>query len=446
MSGLRRSSGLTNLVADTLRLRDLSGGILTLSDRGVVRNDASPAFQNLTVSGQSQLHDTTVFGSLTANSVNALASITSPYAAIGILDVSSASIDSLNVSSATVGSLDVSSATIGSLDISSATINSLNVSSAAIGSLDVSSATIDSLNVSSASIDQLDVSSATVKHADISSAVIDYLPQFDPSGNIFPIIPSLATLPQLIESYNKLITLFANRNIFLSLTTIYIKSFIAQTEYQAPSAPYIFVPYGSYFTPSAFGTVISPTAAIDISANNGFIVPYVNPGQSNVIYRSIFYLSPPVNILNMVLWVDCDDGCAIRITDPDTNITTDLINTLSAWRGGPGPEGFGPYRFPADAMGNGIFLNLYAGKYYKIECNSTNNSGADSCSFLYTIPVASSPPTPVSYTVITADVNAMSLMSGATVATTIPNYVGTVVPIVPTPTPIPSSWYYLDPL
>ena len=177
MSGLRRSSGLTNVVADTLRLRDLSGGILTLSDRGVVRNDASPALRNLTVSDQTQLHNTTVSGSLTANSVSALASLRSPSAAIGHVDASSATIDSLNVSS------------------------------------------------------------ATINHADISSAVIDYLPQFNSSGNIYSIVPSYATLPQLIASYNQLITLFANRAIFLSLSTIPVLLFQTPCEIHIAEFP-----------------------------------------------------------------------------------------------------------------------------------------------------------------------------------------------------------------
>jgi hypothetical protein len=234
-------------------------------------------------------------------------------------------------------------------------------------------------------------------------------------------------------------------NIFLSIAKI-VQS-ITQAIYRAAVAPYIAVPYGSYFDQAAFGTVIFPTTIINMTANNGYIVPYVRFGQTNVIYSSIFYLSPPVNILKMVLWVDCDDGCAIRITDPETKVRTDLINTLAAWEGGPGPEGSGPYKFPADGSGNGIFLNLYAGKYYKIECNSTNNTGADSCSFLYTIPEAISPSTPVTYTVHTNDDNAMLTMSGATVTTTIPEYVGNgIVPNPPVPIRIPTSWYYTDPL
>jgi hypothetical protein len=192
MSGLRRSGGLTNLVADTLRFRDLSGGLLTLSDRGVMRNDASPALRNLTVSGQTQLQNTTVFGTLTANSVNALATVRSPYAAIGTLDVSSAAIDSIQITNA-----------------------------------DISSATIDLLNVSN----------ATIQHADISSAVIDYLPQFDLSGNLYSIVPSYATLPQLIASYNQLITLFANRAIFLSLSTIPVLLFQTHCEIHIAEFP-----------------------------------------------------------------------------------------------------------------------------------------------------------------------------------------------------------------
>lgn len=178
MSGLRASSGLTNLVADTLRLRDLSGGLLTLSAKGVVRNDSSPALQNLTVSGQTQLHDTTVFGNLTTNSLNVL-----------------------------------TSATIGHLDATSASLNSMTVSS------------------------------ATVSQLDVSSAVIDYLPQFDPYGNDFSLLSSDAPLPQLIDGYNQLITLFANRQIFLSLIAPLIT-------FQTPCDIHI----SEYFNNSIIGT------------------------------------------------------------------------------------------------------------------------------------------------------------------------------------------------
>ena len=175
MSGLRRSSGLTNLVADTLRFRDLSGGFLTLSDRGVVRNDSSPALQNLTVSGQTFLFNTTVSGTLTANSVNALVSVQSPYAAIGHLDASSASIDSIDFSSAVIGHLDASSAYIGHLDASSAFIGHLDASSAFIGHLDASSAFIGVLDISAAYIEYLDVSAAVIGSLDASSAFIGVL-------------------------------------------------------------------------------------------------------------------------------------------------------------------------------------------------------------------------------------------------------------------------------
>ena len=175
MSGLRHSSGLTNLVADTLRFRDLSGGLLTLSEKGVVRNDSSPALQNLTVSGQSYLSNTTVFGTLRANSVNALISITSPYAAISRLDVSSASIDSLHVSSAFIGFLDASNAQISFLDVSSAVIGGLDASAAYIEYLDVSNAHIGVLDASSASIRYLDASSAQIGTLDAYSASIGFL-------------------------------------------------------------------------------------------------------------------------------------------------------------------------------------------------------------------------------------------------------------------------------
>jgi hypothetical protein len=232
MSGLRRSSGLTNLVADTLRFRDLSGGILTLSDRGVVRNDASPAFQNLMVSGQSQLHNTTVFGTLTANSVNALNSVTLfDRGSAGVLtysDVSGLLLNSLSVAGSggptagatgASGEVGLTGATglggpigltgstgasgdigatgpigltgstgasgdigatgpageLGPIDVSSATIGDLYTSSAFIVYIDASSATIGTMDASSATIDQLTVSYATIGQINAVSENLDQL-------------------------------------------------------------------------------------------------------------------------------------------------------------------------------------------------------------------------------------------------------------------------------
>ena len=153
MSSLRSSSGLTNLVADTLRFRDLSGGLLSLSDRGIVHNDLLPALQNLTVRGQTQLQNTTVNGTLTANSVNVL-----------------------------------------------------------------TSATVNNLVATSASLNSLTVSSATVNQLDVSSAVIDYLPQFDPSGNVFSLLLDSASKSEVIANINQLLHFFANKNLFITLS------------------------------------------------------------------------------------------------------------------------------------------------------------------------------------------------------------------------------------
>jgi hypothetical protein len=203
----------------------------------MVSNDALPVFRNLTVSGQSTLTDT-VCTSLTVNSVDALASIRSPSAAISQLDASSAAISSLNAfresaarlpaSSATIGSIDVSSASIGFLDAATASIRTLDGSSASIGSLnvpvtsiitaDISSASIGTLEASSITVTQLDVSEALVNFADFSSAKIGYLPQFDPSGNTVPLFPVSTTLPQFIAGYNQLLNLFASKNIFITLS------------------------------------------------------------------------------------------------------------------------------------------------------------------------------------------------------------------------------------
>lgn len=257
MAGLRTSNGLTNLVVDTLRFRNFEGGILTVSEKGMVSNDALPVFRNLTVSGQSTLTDT-VCTSLTVNSVDALESIRTPSAAIGQLDASSAAISSLNVfresvdrltapsasisfldattasirildvSSASIGSLDASVASISFLDAETASIRILDGSSASIGSLDASVASIKTVDASSASIGtleafsglvtELDVSAAHISFADISSAIIGYLPQFDPSGNTVPLFPVSTTLPQFIAGYNQLLNLFANKNIFITLS------------------------------------------------------------------------------------------------------------------------------------------------------------------------------------------------------------------------------------
>ena len=232
----------------------------------------------------------------------------------------------------------------------------------------------------------------------------------------------------------------------VGFTTVggYTQSTINQAQYYTYGIPpglppNPFVPAGRYFDPTAFGFPL--IASRPISITDGFVVPYQDPGPYYTIYQSVFYLSPPIDLLKMVLWIACDDGVALRITDPDTNIVTDLINNSETWRGGVGPQGGGAYRFPA-AGTTGIILNLYAGKYYKIECNSQNNTGAASCSLLYTIPEESSPGTPVTYTVNFE--NAMALMTGATVPTTIPSNMGTG-PANPTPPPqlFPRTWFYI---
>jgi hypothetical protein len=70
----------------------------------------------------------------------------------------------------------------------------------------------------------LDVSATHISFADFSSAKIGYLPQFDPSGNTFPLFPVSTTLPQFIAGYNQLLNLFANKNIFFSEFKSYRKN------------------------------------------------------------------------------------------------------------------------------------------------------------------------------------------------------------------------------
>jgi len=167
-------------MADSLRFRDLSNNLLWLNEKGLVTNVNPAISQDLILTGY--------------------------------LDASAAYIRTLDVSFCVISYLDASEAVINAL-----TVTNLDASEAVISSLDVTYMDASNADIFSASINTVDISNATVNHADISSAVIDYLPQFDPAGNIFPILPFFATLPQLIASYNQLITLFASRNIFLSL-------------------------------------------------------------------------------------------------------------------------------------------------------------------------------------------------------------------------------------
>lgn len=113
MSGLRSSNSVTNTVVDTLRIRGVTEpGLLITSSSGAVSVGTAPMLTNLTVSGPSVLGSAVVLGPLTSNSVNALASLTTPNAFITNLDVSNATIANLDFTAASVNSLDISNATI----------------------------------------------------------------------------------------------------------------------------------------------------------------------------------------------------------------------------------------------------------------------------------------------------------------------------------------------
>jgi len=168
---------------------DVSAGVLTYSDVSGLLVNSEPigsSLMNLTVSGASILGTSAVvMGPLTANSVNALVSLTTPNGYITNLDASNATINTLtaslieaetiNVSNATITVLDVSAAKVRHLDASSANITVLDVSAASIHSLDASYANITILDVSAASIHSLDASSANITVLDASSVLINTL-------------------------------------------------------------------------------------------------------------------------------------------------------------------------------------------------------------------------------------------------------------------------------
>ena len=230
MSGLRSSNSVINTVVDTLRIRGITEpGLLITSSSGLVSVGTSPTLTNLTVTGASILGSAVVLGPLTANSVNALVSLTTPNGSITNLDVSNATIDTLtstlieaetvNVSNATitngfVGFLDVSNAIVDILDVSAASINSLDASNATITVLDVSSASIHLMDVSNADITYLDVSAATFNRLDASNATITILDvsaasisSLDASNATITYLDVSAASISLLDSSNATITI-----------------------------------------------------------------------------------------------------------------------------------------------------------------------------------------------------------------------------------------------
>jgi len=234
-----------------------------------------------------------------------------------------------------------------------------------------------------------------------------------------------------------------------------VAGFIKQTIYPLSQTPSAQVPFGFYFDQNYYGSPAGPATLRDMQANGSSLNFDADPGL--IIYQNSFYLKPPMDISGMVLWIACDDGCAVRYTDPDTLQYVYLVNNGNSWLGGPSPAGGGPYIFPSNASGdftndpaitsNGILLNLSSQKYYKFDFITNNRLGSSQCSLAYTIPVEATPGVPVTYTTHLG--GRMYTMSHATLATTIPRDMGAIDPHPPIQNDvllIDYTWYYCDPL
>jgi len=106
-------------------------------------------------------------------------------------------------------------------------------------------------------------------------------PQFDSSGNVFPLLPLIASLPQLIAEYNRLISLFANNNIFLSLSQPIL--------YFQTSCNIIFSTYNSSGSKNINVSIATETTSIEgliQSLNSSFLsnnIPLSFTFNSNIV-------------------------------------------------------------------------------------------------------------------------------------------------------------------
>lgn len=506
MSSLRRSSGLTNLVADTLRLRGTTAPGLVITDAiGEVSVSTAPDLTGLTVTGSVQLGDTNVIGSLTANSLTALTSVRAPTAILHSIDASSAVVDTLRSRSIVFqGTLGTGTLTFS--DTEGLLLNSMPVISSGSGAQgatgplgptgpageftptpvpfdplsDASSLqdVIQTFNLFLQSVEGLlvtvqipEITNFVKSNVTHSSATLswdlsgnDYLFTIagaglhtDISGRTFTLTGLAAETEYTVTITGQNNRVFAPESKQLTFTTTaaaFIPGFIQQTEYVLDQSPVAQVPLNEYFNTAYYGSPSGPTYLRDIQANANNITYYLfsDGEQNNRIYRSVFYLKPPTDISGMLLWVFNDDGCAIRYMDPDNpNVWINLINNQIGWAGGAAPGGGAAYRFPGDNVGtsmagNGILLNMSSQKYYKFECISTNTVGLMLLTFGYTVPTEQTPGTSVTYTVQNGV--EMGIMMNATPSTAIPpGFYGSQDPeFERTIIPIDYTWYYCDPL
>lgn len=234
MSALRQSFNVTNIIADSLRFRDLSNNLLWLTEKGLVTNETPAVSRDLILTGA--LDASAAYVNTIEASVGAITYLDVSAAHINSLDVSSetvailragvADIHTLDVSSATVAYLDVSEARIHYLDVSDQRVTSLVAEDARIHHMDASSATINNLVATTVHTNTLDASSSFIH--DISAASLTLLgtpgsstpgsgtltysqslgllvnsyPQGLPPPPIFYSVSTYATLSDLINSYN----------------------------------------------------------------------------------------------------------------------------------------------------------------------------------------------------------------------------------------------------
>ena len=236
----------------------------------------------------------------------------------------------------------------------------------------------------------------------------------------------------------------------------FVPGFIKQTRYTLDKSPIEQVPR-YFFNTIFYGFPSGNTFLYNMQENSEYgnyitYYPFLDNETNNRIHRSVFFLKPPMDISGMLLWISCDNGCAVRYIDADNpTVWVNLINNRLGWIGGTQPQGGGTFRFPSDnegesSAGNGILLNLSSQKYYKFEVILNNTTGLMMFSLGYTVPQRQSPGTPVTYT--TQNGNDMGIMSNATTETTIPPGLsgGQHPDLEAQIVTIDHTWYYCDPL
>jgi len=209
-----------------------------------------------------------------------------------------------------------------------------------------------------------------------------------------------------------------------------IQGFYTQTRYNSQGIDSRNINFGlppNYFDSTKYGSITrsltdSPTNIAPI----GYFISLIDPGYA--IYRTSFYISPPTNIMGILLWIISDDGCVINYTECDINgdPTGPTTNLITNWIQTAGASSGGPWFYPADINNDGIVLNWSAGSYYKFDCVSMNVRENSYFGLYYSQPNGGSPFT---YTTSPTSKYTITTISAG--------------PSPPTSTSeIPPSWYY----